>query len=342
LKSAKKQNLQEIIDEAAKERGIQPAVLVSIIESGVALAARKKTKLMNLSAKFNAEDGSFTLWQTKFVTAAPIDKDIDISLEEAKQVDKGARTGMEIRVPYEFPELGRLAGSTTRKVMLKNLKELEADHKAAKMAAQFGKMLIATVLGNNEADDYLLKAGEDLAVLPRQEQAFRESFAKDEVVKLIIIGAEVEGNTPVFIVSRTHPLLLRHLFTREVPEIADGKVVIKSLVRDTAGRSKIAVATASGDIDPVGACIGPGGSRVRNIIKELKGENVDVIQWHDDPEKLIIEALKPAVVKAVRCNKESKDAWATLDPDQQAIAVGKKGLNIRLASRLTHWNIHVN
>jgi N utilization substance protein A len=342
LKSAKKQNLQEMIAAAALERGVSPAMMVSVIESGVALAARRKTRVMNLEAKFDSSDGSFRLWQMKAVVASPAYPEAEISLEDAVLVSPNVRLGMDVAVPYELPELGRLAGTTTRKIMLKNLRGFEMEKKAAEFAALTGKMLIVTVVGFNEAEDYLLKAGDDFAVLPRQEQAFRESFANGEVIKVIVIGADAEGNNPVYVVSRTHPLLLRHLFTREVPEIADGKVIIKGLARDTAGRSKIAVFSQNPDIDAVGACIGPAGIRVRNIIKELKGENVDVIQWFEDPEKLITEALKPAVVKSVRCNKESKDAWAVLDPDQQAVAVGKKGLNIRLASRLTHWNIHVN
>ncbi|MBI3794675.1 MAG: transcription termination factor NusA [Nitrospinae bacterium] len=342
VKKPEAENLRSIIAEVAKERGISADVLVQIIESGISLAARKKTRIPNIVSKFNPDDGTFTLWQMKMVVAVPVDMTAEISVEDAKPLDKWARPGADVATPFELPDLGRVVGTTTRKIMQKSLRELEIEQKAAGYAAQFGKMLIATVEAVNETEDYLLKAGDDLAVMPRQEQAFRESFKKGEIVKVIIIGAEVEGSNPVFVVSRTHPLLLRHLFTREVPEIADGKVIIKSLARDTAGRSKVAVVSTNPSIDPVGACIGPNGARVRNIIKELKGENIDVIQWHDDPEKLITEALKPAIVKSVRCNKESKDAWATLDPDQQAVAVGKKGLNIRLASRLTHWNIHVN
>lgn len=342
MKTTKQQSIREMIEAAAVERGVSPDLMISVIESGVSLAARRKTRVTNLSAKFDPNDGSFTLWQIKIVVSSPAYPEAEISLEDAVRIDKSARLGSEVAVPYELPDLGRLAGTTTRKIMLKNLRGFEMERKAAEFAALTGKMVIATVVGSNETGDYLLKAGDDLAVLPRQEQAFRESFQVGEVVKTIVIGAEAEGNNPVFVVSRTHPLLLRHLFTREVPEIGEGKVIIKGLARDTAGRSKIAVSSQNPDIDAVGACIGPGGARVRNIIKELKGENVDIIQWFDDPEKLIAEALKPAVVKSVRCNKESKDAWAVLEPDQQAMAVGKKGLNIRLASRLTHWNIHVN
>lgn len=337
-----RQSLAEMLGDAARERGVPPEVLVSVIESGLALAARRKTRFMNIAARFNPQDATFTLLRIKTVTAEPVDLGLEISPSEAKQFDKGAREGTQVAVPFELPDLGRLAGLTTRRVMLKSLGEFEAEKKAAEFAAQFGKMLITTVVGRNEAEDFLLKAGDDLAILPRQEQSFREEFSVGEVVKVIIVGAEAEGSRPVYVVSRTHPLLLRHLFAREVPEIADGKVVIKALARDTAGRSKIAVHSGNPAIDAVGACVGPGGSRVQNVIRELKGENVDVISWSDDPEKLIAEALKPAVVKSVKCNKSSKDAWATLDPDQQAVAVGKKGLNIRLASRLTHWNIHVN
>jgi len=337
----KKHDFREMIEDAARERGVAPAVITSAIEAGVSLAVQKKTHRGNLRAQFDLESGAFSLWQVKTAKQTVIDPEMEITMEEARKLDALAVAGMDVAVPFQFPEIGRLAATTTRKVMQKTLKEMENEHKVAELAKDTGKMVIGTVIGKNDKEDYLLKMGDALATLPREEQAFRESFNNGEVVKVIVIGADVGGGEPLYIVSRTHPLLLRHLLAREVPEVADGTVVIKALVRDTAGRAKVAVDTANPDVDPVGTCIGPAGARVQNIIRELKGENIDIIRWSDNPEKLIAEALKPAKVKSVKCSLKTSQAWVSLEPDQQPLAVGKKGLNIRLASRLTHWSINI-
>ncbi len=335
-----KENLREIIEEAARERGIQADVLVRAIETGIAIAAQRKSGEQNLRARFNTGDGSFSLTQRLIVRDEPMD-DTEISVAEARALKEDARPGDELEAPFDFPDLGRLAAQTTRSVMRKNLAELETEQKVGALMEERGKLVVATVVGKNEREDYLLKAGELLAVLPRKEQAFRESFHNGEVIKVIIVGAERGGDEPIYSVSRTHPLLLRHLFTREVPEVADGVVLIKALARDTGGRAKVAVTTTNPAIDPVGTCIGPAGQRVKNIIKELKGENIDILPWSEEPEKLIAAALMPAKVKSVKCKHQTQEAFVELEPDQQSIAVGKKGMNIRLASRLTRWTINI-
>lgn len=334
------ENLKRIIEEAARERGVSPEMLVAAIETGIALAAQRKSGERDLRARFNVSTGAFSLTQISVARENPTEEG-EISLESARTVKPDAQTGDQVAIPFDFPDLGRLAAQTTRKTLLKNMEELQNEQRAAAMAAEHGRMLIANVVGKNEKDDYLLKAGDHLAVLTRNEQAFRERFENGEVVKVVVVGAERGPDGPLYSVSRTHPLLLRHLFTREVPEISDGSVVIKALVRDTGGRSKVAVAATNPAIDPVGTCIGTGGSRVKNIIRELKGENIDIIPWSDNPEKLIADALAPAKVKQVKCDPKTNVAAVYLDADQQAVAVGKKGLNIRLASRLTHWTINI-
>jgi len=226
-------------------------------------------------------------------------------------------------------------------MMEKTLAEIKADHKYEQMTHNRWQILTAAVRGKNDEGDIICNIADTPAELPRDEQAFRENFKEGELIKVLVTGFAHRGMNSVYIVSRTHPLLLRFLFFMEVPEIADGVVEIKSLARDTAGRSKVAVASNNPGVDPVGACIGPGGERVRRIIKELKGENIDVVKWSDDPVKLIAASLTPAKVKSVKCNPDTHEASVELEPDQQSIAVGKKGLNIRLASRLTHWTINI-
>ncbi len=337
----KQNGIKELLDEIAAQRGIERGVLIGAIEAGLCIAAQRKTRFDNLKATFDADTGTFTLSQIKTVKEAPDDPVHEISPQEAADYSSDPAEGEVVAVPFSLPDLGRLAAMTTRQMMEKTLAEIKADHKYEQMTHNRWRILTAAVRGKNDEGDIICNIAETTAELPREEQAFRESFKEGELIKVLVTGFAHRGRNSVYIVSRTHPLLLRFLFIMEVPEIADGVVEIKSLARDTAGRSKVAVASNNPGVDPVGACIGPGGERVRRIIKELKGENIDVVKWSDDPAKLIAAALTPAKVKSVKCNPDTREASVELEPDQQSIAVGKKGLNIRLASRLTHWSINI-
>lgn len=336
-----KTDLKKMIEDAARERGIEPHVLTNAIQSGISFAAREKTGQSNLRAAFDKETESFALYQVKTVQETIENPDCGISPEDARKYAPEPNIGDEVLVPYPFPDLGRIAAHATRKIMKKNLEEIESDHKQEEMMRDRFKLVVAVVRSKNDLDEYICDVADTPALLPRKEQAFRESFKAGEVIKTVIVDVERRGRDLHHILSRTHPLLLRFLLTREVPEIAEGLVEIKSIARDTAGRSKVAVASVGGNIDAEGACIGPGGSRIMRITEELKGENIDIIPWSENPEKLIASSLKPAKVKSVKCDFKKFEADVELEPNQQSIAVGKKGLNIRLASRLTHWTIRV-
>ena len=333
--------IKELLDEIAAQRGIELNILISAIETGLCIAAQRKTRFDNLKANFDLESGSFTLSQIKTVKEVLEDPDHEISPQEAADYSSDTAEGDVVAVPFSLPDLGRLAAMTTRRMMQKTLAEIQADHRYEQMTHNRWRLMTAAVRGKNDEGDIICTIGDTTAELIRSEQSFRESFEEGELIKVLVVGFAHRGRNSVYIVSRTHPLLLRFLFIMEVPEIADGVVEIKSLARDTAGRSKVAVASNNPGVDPVGACIGPSGERVRRIIKELQGENIDVLKWYDDPAKLIAASLTPAKVKSVKCNPDTHEASVELEPDQQSIAVGKKGLNIRLASRLTHWSINI-
>jgi N utilization substance protein A len=333
--------ITDLLDEIAAQRGIDRRVLISAIETGLLAAAQRKTGFDNLRASFDAETGSFTLFQMKTVKEEPLDPDHEIAPREAAAYSQKPEPGAVIAVPFSLPDLGRLAAMTIRQMMVKTLAEIQADHRYAQMMQNRWQMMTAAVRGKNDDGDIICNIADATAELPREEQAFRESFENGDLIKVVVTNIAQRGREPVYIVSRTHPLLLRYLLRMEVPEIADGAVEIRSMARDTAGRSKVAVASNNPSVDPVGACIGPGGSRIQRIIKELHGENIDVVKWSDDPAKLIAASLTPAKVKSVKCNAATHEADVELEPDQQSVAVGKKGLNIRLASRLTRWSIKV-
>jgi N utilization substance protein A len=225
--------------------------------------------------------------------------------------------------------------------MKKTMEEIETDHQTEEMELRKWKMVAAEIRGQNEYGDFLCIVGDKKGLLPRKEQLFREQTETGEIVQAVVIDVIRKGNESIYVLSRTHPILLGALFRREVPEIGDGWIVIKGLARDTAGRAKVAVTSKRKDIDPVGACIGPGGRRVERVMKELSGEKIDIIKWSDRPEELIASALTPAKVKSVVCNLQKTEAVVEVEADQKAIAVGKGGLNIRLAGRLTRWGIRI-
>ncbi|MDH5542650.1 MAG: transcription termination factor NusA [Nitrospinota bacterium] len=334
-------NITPLLEEAATGRGVSKDFIVKAIELGLSLAARKKEGLENLEALFNEKTGSFGMYKIKRAQELVNDPEAEISLADALVTDPECETGKEVRIPFNYPDIDRLTAMTVRRILKKKIDEIKRDSLQEEMELSRWKMVAATVIGRNEKDDLILSIGQKPALLPRQEQAFREEVEIGEVLQTVIIDVIRLANDPLFVVSRTHPLLLGGLFRREIPEISDGYVVIKGLARDTAGRSKIAVFSKRDDIDAIGSCVGPAGERVQRIIKELKGEKIDIIKWSETPEEYIAAALTPAKVTEVLCDRKTGEALVKTEPEQHKIAVGKGGLNIRLACRLTHWSINI-
>jgi N utilization substance protein A len=278
------------------------------------------------------------MYQFKTVQEEVEDTDREITQTEAKELSPECAKGDEIKIPFEYPSLGRLAAMTVRRVMDKTLSELERESVLSEMELNKWKLFAATVTGIKDDDDAILSIGGKPALLPRKEQLYREEMEIGTVVQAIIIDIKSDPE-PSYIASRTHPLLLGGLFRREIPEIGDGIVVIKGIARDTAGRAKIAVYSKKDSVDAIGACVGPSGERVQRIINELSGEKIDVVKYSENPVEFISAALTPAKIKRVRVNEKTNEAHVETEPDQHKIAVGKGGLNIRLACRLTRWNI---
>ncbi|GMT41974.1 MAG: transcription termination/antitermination protein NusA [bacterium] len=337
-----KNSLNSIIDAIVSERSISRQALINAIETAISDAAQRKARLYNLHAVFDTDKGAVTLTQTKTVKENVDDPEYEITPEQAAKHMSNPEPGAMASLPYSMPELGRLAAMATRRMMKKTVEEIKAVQFYGGMLKNKWKMVTAAVRGRiDETGLILCDVAEMPAELLRKEQAFREKFKNGELIKVLVIDVVSRDNDSVYILSRTHPMLLRFLLEMEVPEIVDGLVEIKSVARDTAGRSKVAVFSANSDIDAVGTCIGPDGSRVQRITKELKGENIDVIKWFDEPEKFIAASLTPAKVESVKCNPASYEAFVKLESSQRSIAVGKGGLNIRLASRLTRWTINI-
>ena len=335
----KEKNIAPILEEIAAERGVGTEVIVKAIEFGISVAARRKTGLGNLEAKFNIDSGTFTMSQIKVVQEEVEETDYEITESDAKAIHPDCRKGDEITIDFDYPELGRIAAMTVRRIMGKTMKELEKESLVSEMELNKWKMVAATVTGIMEEGDRVLSIGGNPAHLPRTEQLYREDIKVGEIVQVVIIDIAHSWQEPSYITSRTHPLLLGGLFRREIPEISDGIVVIKGMARDTGGRSKISVFSKKDTVDAVGACVGPAGERIQRIIKELSDEKIDVIKYSENPVELIAAALTPAKIKSVKVDEKTNEAIVETEPDQHKIAVGKGGLNIRLACRLTRWNI---
>jgi N utilization substance protein A len=335
----KKDSIAPLLEEIAAQRGVGADVIVKAIELGISVATRKKTKFDNLTAKFDIKTGSFSMYRLKTVQEEVEDPDYEITESEAKEIDPDCIKGDEIKIEFDYPDLGRLAAMNVRRVMGKTMREVERETLVSEMELNKWKMVAATVTGIMEEDDRALSIGGIPALLPRTEQLYREEMNIGEVVQVVIIDIAKSWQEPTYITSRTHPLLLGGLFRREIPEISDGIVVIKGMARDTAGRSKISVFSKKETVDAVGACVGPSGERIQRVTKELSGEKIDVIKYSENQVEYISAALIPAKIKSVKINEKTNEARVETEPDQHKIAVGKGGLNIRLACRLTRWNI---
>jgi len=335
------ENLSALIDEIAISREVEKEAIFEAIELGISLAARRETKLENLVAHFNKEDKTFSLNRLMRVQEIVNEPELEITVEEAKEKYEEAESGDEVEIPYGYQKLNRLASRTVRSIMRKSMGEIASEKLRIEMELVTWKMVTAEIKGKNYHGDILCSVGERYALLPEKEQLFRESLKEGDFVQAVIIGVKTDKNKNLYVLSRTHPLLLGGLLIREVPEISDGHIVIKGIARDTAGQSKVAVMSKVEKIDPKGACIGPSGARIQRIMKELAGEKIDILNWFEKPEDYIVAALTPAKIKSVSCDEKKKTARVEPEEDQLSIAVGKGGLNVRLAGRLTRWNLDI-
>ena len=335
--------LQQTIDALAKEKGIEPETIITAIENAVLTASRKHYKSNeNLRSKFNPETGQVDLFAVRQIVEEVSDSETEISLHEAKTLyGDEAEIDMEIEFPKPTDVLGRIAAQTAKQVIFQKVREAERENVYAEYSDRIGE----TVSGNVkrfENGDIVVETARVEALLPRREQSRAENYTPGDRIRAVI--REVNKNTkgPQIILSRTDPLLLTKLFEHEVPEIYDGTVSIRSAVREAGDRAKIAVYSRERDIDPVGACVGIKGTRVQAIIRELRGEKIDIIEWSDDPIAFVTNAISPARVQRVNVVEDIERTIEVVVEDRQlSLAIGKKGQNVRLAAKLTGWKINI-
>jgi N utilization substance protein A len=336
--------LQQLIDAIAKEKGIEPTVIISAIEDAVLAASRKAYKSNeNLKARFNPESGQVDLYAVKQIVETVNDPALEVSLTEAQALyGEEAEVDMEIEFPKPTDVLGRIAAQTAKQVIFQKVREAERENIFEEYNQRVGEVVNATVK-RFETGDMIAEIGTRVeAVLPRKEQSRAESYNPGDRLRAVIKGVNRSAKGPQIVLSRTDPALLIKLFEQEVPEIYDGTVMIRGAVREAGDRAKVAVFSRERDVDPVGACVGMKGTRVQAIIRELRGEKIDIVEFSDDPVAFVTNALSPAKVQRVSIVDDRERVMEVVVEDKQlSLAIGKKGQNVRLAAKLTGWRIDI-
>jgi N utilization substance protein A len=337
--------LYNVIDALSREKGIDPQIVVSAVEDAIVVATRKYYKTQeNLRAELDKESGQIRAFAVRSIveTADQIEDPLSqITLDDAKRVDPAAEIGGELRTYKATDVLGRIAAQLAKQVIFQKVREAERDTIYNEYIGRVGEVINATVK-RQEGQDVIVDLGKAEGRMPRKEQSRLESFAPGERARVVISRVEKASKGPQVVVSRAVPELVSHLFQTEVPEIYDNTVVIRAIAREAGERTKIAVMSKDKDVDPVGACVGMKGMRVQSIIRELHGEKIDIIEYHEDPVTFAEKALQPAKVSRVTILEgHEKHLEVIVDDSQLSLAIGKKGQNVRLAAKLLGWKIDI-
>ncbi len=334
--------LLQQIDAIAKEKGVEPDIIISAVQDALEAAARKRYKTEALRARFNPESGQLELYAVKKIVDEVTDPSTQISLAEAQQLyGDEAEVDMEIEFPRPTEDLGRIAAQTAKQVIFQKVREAERENVYAEYSQRVGEVVNGMVK-RFENGDIIVELGRVEAVLPRKEQSRAENYTVSDRVRAVIRGVNRSAKGPQVVLSRTDPALLIKLFEQEVPEIYDGTVMIRGAVREAGDRAKVAVYSRERDVDPVGACVGMKGTRVQSIIRELRGEKIDIVEWSEDPVVFVTNAISPAKVQRVSIVDDAEKVMEVIVEDKQlSLAIGKKGQNVRLAAKLTGWKIDI-
>jgi len=334
-------NLNHIIDQVVKDKGIDRDVLVDALESAVLSAANKKFRnTRELEAHFNEEIGEVEVFEFVTVVDEVIDSYKEIDIAEAREVDPDVEVDDSLGMMMEAGSFSRIAAQTAKQVIIQKVREAEREGVYNEFKDRVGEV-VNGIVRRYERGDLIVDLGRAEALLPNREQAPRENYRQSDRVRAYISEVKMSTKGPQIILSRTHPGLLISLFKSEVPELAEGIVEIKGAVREPGSRAKIAVVSHDIDVDPVGACVGMRGARVQNVVTELRGERIDIIPWSPDPARFACSALAPADVSRVYIDDEGQLMEIIVPDDQLSLAIGKKGQNVRLAAKLIGWKIDI-
>ncbi len=334
-------DLKRLIDQVSREKGIDRQTLIHTLEEAIKSAIKKKHGgKLDLDVTFNEEFGELEAFLFKEVAVEVTDPEKQISLEEALQMDPEALVGDELGVRMDTDTLGRIAAQSAKQVIIQKMKDAEREVVYEEFKGRKGD-IVNGIVQRADRSGIIVNLGQAEAVLPSKEQIPREIFRQGDRIRAFVLEVKKISKGPQVILSRTHPHFLIKLFLFEVPEIGDGVVSIINAAREPGSRAKIAVISKNPDVDPVGACVGMKGSRVQNVVQELRGERIDIIPWNMDPAKFVVNALAPAIISKVIIDQSNRNMEVIVPDDQLSLAIGKRGQNVRLASKLTNWRIDV-
>jgi N utilization substance protein A len=334
-------DIKRVVEQVSRDKGINREVLIRALEEALRSAARKKYgNKMDIEVQYNEESGEIEVFQFKEVAEVVTEPEIEIGLEEGRKLDPECEVGDSLGTKMDTSTFGRIAAQSAKQVIIQKMKDAEKDAVYASFIDRKGEILNG-IVQRIDRGDIIVNLGQTDGVLPVREQVPRESYRRGDRIRAYILDVLHDSRGPQIVLSRTHPSFLMDLFRTEVPEISESIVNIMGASREPGVRAKIAVSSNNSDIDPVGACVGMKGSRVQNVVQELRGEKIDIIPWHIDPAKFVCNALAPAEISRVIID-EVNNSMEVIVPDEfLSIAIGKKGQNVRLASKLTGWHLDV-
>jgi len=334
-------DIKRVVDQVSRDKGIDREVLIKALEEALKSAARKKFgDSVDIEVNYNEEVGELEVFQFKEVAEEITEPELQISLEEGLALDPECEVGDSLGTKMDTATFGRIAAQSAKQVIIQKMKDAERDAVYSSFINRKGE-IINGIVQRFDRGDIVVNLGHTEGVLHVRDQVPRESYRRGDRVRAYILDILYETRGPQIILSRTHPDFLINLFKTEVPEINEGIVNIVGAALEPGIRAKIAVSSNDSDIDPVGACVGMKGSRVQNVVQELRGEKIDIIPWHVDSAKFVCNALSPAEISRVIIDEENRSMEVIVPDEFLSIAIGKKGQNVRLASKLTQWHLDV-
>lgn len=334
-------NLRVILQQLEAEKSVNRETLIEAIRSALESAARKSmSHAANVLVEADPNTLEFRVFEIRTVVEKVEDDTTEISLDEAREMNPDVQVGNMLKVSAEPKDFGRIAAQTAKQVIIQKIKDAERDNIYDEFKGREGE-LVSGIVKRMSHGNLIVLVDRAEAIVPPREQAAREIFKPGDRIRAYLVEVEKTARGAQVILSRSTPLLVRRLFEHEVPEIYDGTIEIKAIAREAGSRTKIAVHSNDPNVDPVGACVGMKGSRVRAVVEELSGEKIDIVRWSENPAELCGNALNPADILDMTLDEDEKTILVIVPHDQLSLAIGKKGQNARLASKLIGWNIDI-
>ncbi len=333
--------LKKAIDQISKDRGLDREMLVDTLEEAVRTSVvRRYGDDLDVEVSFNEETGEIEVFQFKIVTADVENEVTQISLEDAREHDPSVQLEDEMGFRLKVEDLGRIAAQSAKQVIIQRMRDAEQEIIYDEFKDRIGD-IASGIVQRRDKTGWIINLGRTEALLPKDEQIPREHYKRNDRIQALIVEVRKEGRGPQVIVSRSHPDYMAALFKREVPEVDDGTVIVMNVARDPGSRAKAAVMSRDRDVDPVGACVGIRGSRIQNIVQELRGERIDIVVWSPDVATYARNALSPAVISRIVVDEEDNMLEVIVPDDQLTNAIGRKGQNVKLAAKLLGWKIDI-